>query len=292
VLALAACTGASRDSAPRAAPPGAASTTDDFGDTLSTAARAERIVSLNPVATEALFAMGAGGRVVGRTHWDATSPEAQRVADLGNGIQPNVEAVLAVRPDLIVLYASPSNRAAAASFRRAGVQTLTLRTDHIADFERLVVALGGATGDSLAARAVVDSVRQSLAVVRAMDTPSVPPSVYWYVWDEPVITIGAGSYLDELLQLAKARNVFGDLPQPSPQVTLEAIAQRNPDFVVAGPTSAARLRRDARWQAVEAVRRGRVLVYDTTLFARPGVRLGEAAHSLRALIDSAVRARQ
>jgi ABC-type Fe3+-hydroxamate transport system substrate-binding protein len=120
---------------------------------------------------------------------------------------------------------------------------------------------------------------------------TAPPTVFWNVWDAPVITIGAGSYLDELVRVAGARNVFGDIAQPSPQVTLESVAQRNPDFVLAGPNSAERLRADARWRSVAAVRDGRVIAIDTTLVGRPGVRMGEAARHLRALLDSALRAR-
>ena len=263
---------------------------DDFGDTLRLAARPARIVSLNPVITEALFAIGAGARVTGRTHWD-TYPEAARaVPDLGNGMQPNVEAVLATKPDLVVLYASNGNRAAAAAFRRAGVPTLALHTDVRGDLWKALEWLGRVTGDSAQARATIDSVKASLDAVEKAARTDAPPTVFWNVWDQPVITIGAGSYLDELMRTAGARNVFGDLAQPSPQVTLESVAQRNPDFILAGPNSAARLRTDARWRSVAAVRNGRVLVVDTTLVGRPGVRMGEAARHLQVLIDSAVSA--
>ena len=263
---------------------------DDFGDTLRLAARPARIVSLNPVITEALFAIGAGARVTGRTHWD-TYPEAARaVPDLGNGMQPNVEAVLATKPDLVVLYASNGNRAAAAAFRRAGVPTLALHTDVRADLWKALEWLGRVTGDSAQARATIDSVKASLDAVEKAARTDAPPTVFWNVWDQPVITIGGGSYLDELVRTAGARNVFGDIAQPSPQVTLESVAQRNPDFILAGPNSAARLRTDARWRSVAAVRNGRVLVVDTTLVGRPGVRMGEAARHLQVLIDSAVKA--
>jgi len=263
---------------------------DDFGDTLSLAERPRRIVSLNPVITEALFAIGAGARVTGRTHWDTYPAAALAVPDLGNGMQPNVEAVLATRPDLVVLYASNGNRAAAAAFRRAGVPTLALHTDVRADLWKALEWLGRVTGDSVRARATIDSVRASLDAVERSARTAGRPSVFWNVWDAPVITIGAGSYLDELVRTAGARNVFGDLAQPSPQVTLESVAQRNPDFILAGPNSAVRLRADARWRSVAAVRNGRVLVVDTTLVGRPGVRMGEAARHLRALIDSAMKA--
>lgn len=286
ILLALACGSPARE---RAAVPDTVVVVDEFNDTLRLAAPARRVVSLNPVTSEAIFAIGAGDRLVGRTHFDGTPAAVRQVPDVGDGLQPNVEAVLAVRPDLVVLYAAEANRAAAAALRRAGVQTLAVRTDRIADLSRVLHALAVAVGDSAAARVVTDSVQRSLGAVRR--APDSRLTVFFHVWDAPVITIGGGSYLDELATLVGARNVFGDVAKPSPQVTLESVAQRNPAFVLAGPTAAARLRSDPRWRAVRAVRDGRVLVLDTALFSRPGVRMGEAAHALRTLLDSAARTR-
>lgn len=257
---------------------------DDFADSIRVGAPPRRIVSLNPVTTEILFALGAGGRVVGRTHWDLYPDAARAVSDLGNGIQPNVEAVVGVHPDLVVLYASQVNRAAARELRRAGIATLALRMDHLADFSRAVALLARSTGDSAAGAALVDSVERSLKQVRDRPHPAVPPRVFWFIWDPPLYTIGRGSYLDELVVIAGATNIFADIEAPSPQVTLEEIVRRNPDFILTGPQNAAKLRASEAWRAVPAVREGRVLVVDTTLVGRPGVRLGEAARHLRVLI--------
>lgn len=257
---------------------------DDFGDTIAAAPPAQRIVSLNPVTTELLFALGAGNRVVGRTHWDLYPDSARTVPDLGNGMQPNVEAVLGAHPDLVVLYAGQSNRAAAAQLRRAGVRTLAIRDDHISDFRRTVALLARATGDTAAGVVIADSVERSLGAVSAQPRPAKPVTVFWHVWDSPILTIGRGSYLDELVTIAGAKNVFGDLTDPSPQVTLEEIVRRNPDFILVGPASAKALRASPLWRSVPAVRDGRMLIVDTLLVGRPGIRLGEAARSLRALI--------
>lgn len=257
---------------------------DDYGDTIVAARPAQRIVSLNPVTTELLFALGAGTRVVGRTHWDLYPDAAKAVSDLGNGMQPNVEAVLGAHPDLVVLYAGQSNRAAAAQLRHAGVRTLAIRDDHISDFRRTVMLLARATGDTIAGTAIADSVERSLAAVAARPRPDKPVTVFWHVWDSPILTIGRGSYLDELVTIAGAKNVFGDLADPSPQVTLEEIVRRNPDFILVGPASAKALRASPLWRSVPAVRDGHLLIVDTLLVGRPGIRLGEAARSLRALI--------
>lgn len=257
---------------------------DDFADSIRAGAPPRRIVSLSPVTTEILFALGAGGRVVGRTHWDLYPPAARAVADLGNGMQPNVEAVVGVHPDLVVLYASQANHAAARQLRRAGIATLALRMDHLADFSRAVVLLARATGDSAAGAVLIDSVERSLKQVRERPRPAVPPRVFWFIWDPPLYTIGRGSYLNELVELAGATNIFADMETPSPQVTMEEIVRRNPDYILTGPQNAAKMRASEAWRAVPAVRQGRVLVVDTTLVGRPGVRLGEAARHLRVLI--------
>ncbi len=257
---------------------------DDFGDTIVVGAPATRVVSLNPVATEMLFALGAGRRVVGRTHWDLFPDAARAVPDLGDGMQPNVEAVLGARPDLVILYAGNANRGAARRLRRAGIATLAIRTDHVADFRRTVRLLSRAVGDTDAGNQLADSVERSLRAVSGRPRPAKPPTVFWLIWESPLYTIGGGSYMSELVEAAGARNVFGDLAAASPQVTMEELVRRDPDYILTGPVGAAHIRSGPAWRAVPAVRAGRILVVDTTLVGRPGVRLGEAARHLRALI--------
>ena len=268
--------------------PAAPADTDGFGMSLPVdASSAARVVSLNPAATELLFAIGADSRLVGRSSWDEFPAEAERIPALGDGIRPNVEAVLAVRPTLVVLYATPDNRAAADAFRRAGVRVMALRVDHIDDFMRLTSQLGTATGAEARARAVRDSVSRTLERVRALASTQPRRTVVWPAWLSPVMVIGGGSYLDELLEIAGARNVFHDDPSPSPAVSVEEIARRDPGFVVASAATIARLRADAGWQSVAAVRAGRFLVDDPALSGRPSVTLCMAATVLaRALHPS------
>lgn len=263
---------------------------DDFGDTLRLVAPATRVVSLNPVTTELLFALEAGQTVVGRTSWDLYPEAAKAVTDVGNGMGPNVEAVLGQRPDLVLLYASESNRLAAQQLRAAGVMTLTHRTDKIADLQRVIPIIASAIGADSLGRLVADSVGRSVESVRALPRATDTVSAYWHIWDAPLLTIGGGSYLSELLAVAGAHNVFDDMTQPSPQVSMEEIARRDPDVVLAGPNAAERIRTSPTWQSVRAVREGRVIVIDTTIVGRPGVRMGEAARFLRrVLVDSLPR---
>jgi len=263
---------------------------DDFGDSVRVGPAPKRIVSLSPATTEILFTLGAGSRLVGRSDYDTFPDSARLVPSLGMAIPPNVEAVLGARPDLVVLHASGSNRAAARRLRAAGVNTVSLEINRISDFRRAVTLLGAIVGDSARAKTVTDSVDRTLERVRSA-TASLPrPTVFWHIWDAPLITIGAGSFMNELVEIAGARNVYADITGPSERISLEDVARRNPDFILAGPDGAAVIAGDERWKIVGARRAKRVLIVDTVLVARPSVRLGEAAVSLAKLLhEGAVR---
>ncbi len=277
-LLLAACT--TSNESPVATP----ALVDDYGVSIGPATAAQRIISLNPTTTEILFALGAGERVIGRSRWDQWPVEARTVPEVGDAIRPSVERILAARPDLVLLYASGDNRAAAATLSAAGVAVVALRIDRLADFDRAVRTLGHVTGLEAAADAAVDSVERSLARVREAMRAVPRPRVFVHVWVNPLIAIGGGSYLSELIDIAGGRNVYAERPEPSPQVSFEDLVRREPQVILAGPAEAARLRTDARWADVRAVREGRVLAYDTMLVARPSMRLGEAARALALLL--------
>jgi iron complex transport system substrate-binding protein len=270
---------------------GANGLVDDFGDTLRAAGpRPERIVSLNPATTEMLFAMGEGGRVVGRTRWDTYPPAAMSAADLGDGLRPNVEAVLSVHPDLVVLYAAADNRDAAARLRAAGIATLSVRDDRLADFRRVVSLLGRALHDSVAAQHVADSVAASLDRVSAATANMPPVTVVWPIEVAPLRVIGGGSYLNDLLTDAGGRNVYGAMSDPSPQVSLEDVLQRDPSVVLTTAATARAMRVDPRWQQWLGDTGHRILVPDTALVGMPSVRMGAAAaHLVQLLHPEATR---
>ena len=263
----------------------AASDTDDFGvpfphDTLV----GTRVVSLVPAATEIIFAIGGGNRLIGRTTWDLFPDSAKLVPNVGDGIRPNIEVVLAAKPTLVVLYASTENRTAAAAFTKAGIAVMAIRVDRIADFVRLTKQLGLTLNAQQRAQQVVDTVKATLEKVRVAVAGANRPTVVWPLYDTPVYVVGNGSFLSELLDIAGAANIFADLTKPSPEVTVEQIAHRDPAFVLTSPSSVKRMEVNATWQTVRAVREKHLLLVDTLLVSRPTVTLGMAAVSLARLL--------
>jgi iron complex transport system substrate-binding protein len=257
---------------------------DDFGDTIRLTGGATRIVSLNPTTTEILFALGAGLRVVGRSTYDIYPDSARLVPDLGGGIRPNVEAILAARPDLVLLYASNDNRVAAQRLRAGGIATASFKVDSIAEFERLTRLLGRLTGDSARGNLVADTVLRTLDSVRAAMRNLPRPTVVIPTWHEPLLVIGGGSFLSQLVEIAGGANVYADIEAPSPAVTFEDVLKRNPRYVITGPESAERIKRMPQWASLPAVREGRLLILDTNVTLRPATRLGEGAVSFAKLL--------
>jgi ABC-type Fe3+-hydroxamate transport system substrate-binding protein len=287
ILALG-CEGSVVKQATRTPSDSVAQLKDDFGNTIAFGSAPKRIVSLNPATTEILFAIGAGSRLVGRTKWDSWPDSAKFVPDIGDAFRPNIEAVLNTHPDLVILYASNDNRPAADRFHAAGIRTVTLRTDSIAQFRRTTLLLGRLTGDSIRATNVVDSVQRTLDAVRAATANLVKTTVFFHTWDKPLITIGRNSFLNELVVIAGGRNVYDDIGEASPVVTLEDVVKRNPSALLVTPIAARSILANAQWQAVAAVRAKRVFVFDTNVVGRPSVTLGMAAVNFARLLHPGV----
>lgn len=264
----------------------AAGVTDDTGRVVQLDAPPRRIVSLSPATTELLFDLGAGDRVVGRTRWCEDPPEALAVPSVGDGFAPNVEAVVARRPDLVVFYHTASNAEAIAQLEAMGIATVSLRTDRIADFERAARLLGR----------LLDRVERADSLIAALETEldslqpagsavSAVPAVAIIAWDNPPIIIGAASFLGEIVTLAGGRNVFGDVEQPSLTVSVETIVARNPDLLlVHSDDSLPGFLTRPEWRVVDAARRRRLLRVHGTEFGHPSFRVGKAVAHLRDLL--------
>ncbi len=254
---------------------------DAWGRPVALAPAARRIVSLAPATTELVFALGAGGRLVGRTTWCDWPAAAAAVPNMGNGIGPNVEAVVAARPDLVLVYPSEANRPAVAQLEQLGIRVAVVLQDAIADWRETAGTLARLLGREAAAESLLADFDARLAAARAASAPD-SPTVFIAVGANPPYAIGAGSFVSELVGLAGARNVFADIAAPSAAVSLEAVVARDPDLVlVLGPQSmAAELGRRPGWGAVAAVRRGGVVAADGGEFNRPSPRLPDAVRAL------------
>lgn len=285
VLLLAACLGGGRD-----VPAGSASIalTDDAGHAVQLAAPARRVVSLVPSVTETLIALGAGDRIVGRTEYDHDSSLAA-VPLIGRGLSPSVEAIIALRPDLVVVWASDKRGDLRGQLDNAGIATIALSVQDTSDVFRVVRLMGTALGRQAAGDTLLASLRASLKETASIAAQRSRRRVFYVVYNDPPMTAGPGTFIDQLLDIAGADNVFRDATSNWPTVSLEEVVRRDPDIVVlpVGEMSAQigeRLRSTAGWRDLRAVKNGCLALVDADLVNRPGTNVAIAARRLEVLL--------
>lgn len=246
---------------------------DADGRRVSLPGPATRVLSLVPSATLTLGALGAQGLVVARTDHD-TASWAQDLPSVGGGLQPNLEAVVAARPDLVIRFAGPQDTRTPAALDQLGIPHLAIRPDRIADVLETIRLLGRATGRDAAADSLARRLRAGLDSVRVSAEGRPPMRVAYVLGGDPPWVAGPGTYIQELLELAGGENAFGDLGSLYASVSVEEFLARRIDLVVT--PDAGRL--DARVAALSRV----VEVGDALELPGPGV--VEAARSLAAIL--------
>jgi iron complex transport system substrate-binding protein len=192
---------------------------------------ARRVVSLVPSATETLRAMGAAGVLVGRTDFD-TAPWVATLPSVGGGIEPNLEALVALEPDLVVRFAGEQDPRTPSRLDALGIEHLAVRPDRIADIYETARLLGEATGYAAAADSLVETIRGGLATVAASVRGLERVQVAYVLGGTPPWVAGPGTYIDEVVSLAGGENVFADLGALYSAVSPEELRTRDIQVVL------------------------------------------------------------
>jgi iron complex transport system substrate-binding protein len=258
---------------------------DDAGRSVELDAPARRVVSLVPAVTELVLALDAGERLVGRTRYDA-DPRIRHLPSVGGGLDPSLEALLGLRPDLVVAWDAHDGRGLRDRLDEAGVAVLAIRVEDTTGVYRSIGQMGTLLGTPREAERLAGDLRAELAAVRASLPEGPRPSVLFVMGTEAPRTPGPRTFVAQLVEVAGGRIAFDDLAQDWPQISLEEIVRRQPDLVLVpagdGRTGAAdRLRELPGWRDLRAVREGRVREVNADLVSRPGPYMGEAARLLR-----------
>jgi cobalamin transport system substrate-binding protein len=257
-----------------------------------TAGPPARVVSLAPSATELVYALGAGARLVGVCGQCDRPAEVARVPRVGGYLAPSVEATLAVRPDLVIAVPSPGNREAVRAIERAGIRVLVVRDRTLDDLWASIAALAEALGMPAEGARLATDLRQRLDGVRARLAGVAPRRVLVVVDHNPLVVVGGGTLQDELITIAGGTNVVRDVGSAWPTITLELVVARAPEVIVdagmGNEGAAAAL--FAGLTTVPAVRDGRIVGLRDDAFFRAGPRVADAAAALADLIHPGVLA--
>jgi iron complex transport system substrate-binding protein len=259
--------------------------TDARGKAVILPVKAKRIVSLSPAATEILYAVGAGKAMVGATTFCNYPAAANDLAKIGgySARTISLESIVALRPDLVIGEASMHGQLAA-QIEGAGMAFAGVTLANFDDIYLGMANFARAGGDEQTSAAAIASMKARVEAVR-IKTAAIPanrrPTVFWEVWNEPLMTAGPKTFIGMVLAAAGARNLFADISEDWPVISFEAIVARNPDWIMASETHASAvtpesLARRPGWSSLNAVRNRKIALFDGDIVSRPGPRFVEA----------------
>lgn len=207
---------------------------DDAGQTLEIERPPQRIVSLAPHLTELAFAVGAGAQLVGVDSASDYPQAARSLPRVGDSSRINFERILALKPDLVIVWMGGNRAVDIHALEKMGVPVLHTRATRLGDVARLLRLIGEASGHGAGGEAAARDFAARLAALKAPAGRRPPVGVFYQVWDRPLMTVGGQHWISDALALCGARNVFADLRGLSPAVSLEAVLQRAPALIVSG----------------------------------------------------------
>jgi len=249
--------------------------TDDFGKVITLEKPAEKIVSLAPSHTEILFAIGAGEKVVGVTTADDYPEEVKSIEKVGGFDGWNLEMILALEPDLVLNYGQ-GNEEDNKRLEEAGIVVASFMPETIEEVFTTIEKIGVLTGCSEKANEVIADMKAERDEIVAKVKDLGTKRVFYEVYNDPLMTAGPGSFIDELINLAGGENIAKDADSPYPQYDVEKLIEKNPEVYLIpndSTTTLETLKARPGFENIDAIKNSQVYLLDANIVSRPGPRI-------------------
>lgn len=258
--------------------------------TLELAEPARRIVSLAPHVSELLFEIGAGGQLVGAVQFSDYPEAAKLVPRVGDYKNLDLEALLALEPDLVIGWLSGNRSSHIEQIRRLGIPVFLTEPRRLRQIPELMRALGELSGRSAAAARVASRFETELDALRNAHQNAPSVRVFFQAWAQPLMTLNGDHLVSDAIRLCGGENVFADLPMLAPTVTVEAVLNADPQLIVTGGVGKVRSRWLEAWKSwpqLQAVKNRHLYLIDPDLLQRPTSRIVKGIRALCGYLDAA-----
>lgn len=272
----------------------AVSVVDDAGQRVTLASPAQRVISMAPHVTELLFAAGGGARIVGAMNYSDYPAAARSIPLIGSNSQIDIERVIAMKPDLLIVWQSGNTARQIAQLQGLGIPVFHSEPRKLDEVATSLLRLGQLLGTEAIAREAAGAYSAKLTALRARYAQRSPVTVFYQAWDSPLYTLNGEQIASDAIRACGGRNIFAGLKTVAPQVGVEAVVQQDPEAIVGGKLYTPQDRGLSIWQpykGMTAVRRNNLFTLDEELLTRPGPRVVDGAATLCARLDEA-RARR
>ncbi len=268
---------------------------DDAGASVTLQQPARRIISMAPHITELLFAAGGGERVVGVMNFSDYPEAAKKIALVGSSSQLDMERVVALKPDLLVVWQSGNTARQLAQLRGLGIPIFYSEPQRLAEVASSVTRLGQLMGTSPTANRVAADFRAKIASLGARYSKRAPVRVFYQIWDKPLYTLNGKHIVSDAIALCGGVNVFGNLAVKAPEVSIEAVIEQDPEAIFGGdqhdPADAG-LNIWKPFPRLQAIRQGNMFTLGGELLTRATPRMAEGAASLCEKLEQARQRRR
>ncbi len=265
-------------------------TVEDFAGRRVTLARAaERIVALSPHIVENAFSAGAGAKLVGAVSYSDFPIAARRIPRVGTHQSWSLESVIALRPDLVLLWGSGNGMEAVGTLERLGIPVFVSELRALDDIPASIRAISQLAGTPDAGAAEASRIESGFAALRARYSARAPVSVFYQIWHDPLQTVNGEHLISKLITLCGGRNIFAEAVPLAPRISLESVLGRDPAIILASGMGEARpdwLDEWQRYPGMRAVKGGGLLFIHPDLVQRPTARILDGAEQLCSQFDS------
>jgi len=262
---------------------------DDAGQVHEFSHPPQRIIALTPHITELLFAVGAGSQVVGVDSASDYPKAVQVLPRVGDYSRINFERILALKPDLVIVWVGGNRATDIHGLEKMGVPVLHTQATRLDDVARLLRLVGQASGHAGEGDAAARDFSARLSALQIRTVRQPPVSVFYQLWDHPLMTVGGSHWISDALALCGARNVFVDLRTASPVVSREAVLRRAPDLIASGSDSPDVRSQWQRFTSLPAVKNQAFVRVDADRLHRLTPRLVEGVAELCVALQPYVR---
>lgn len=266
------------------------SVTDDFARTVSLKKPARRIVALSPHATELLYSAGAGKQLVAVVSHSDYPPQARKLPQVGSANALDFERLLALQPDLVVLWGSGSGGGTLQQLTRLGLKVFVSEPRSFEDVARNVRMLGILSGHAQSSARKAEVYLKALDNLRKRYAGSMPLRVFYQIWDKPLITINGEHLISQAIKLCGGVNVFAAQTSLVPKVGREAVIKADPQVILSGRlgrTSIEWHQAWLPWNGISAVREQQLYTVNADWVQRQALRTRQGAEQICMLLDQA-----
>jgi iron complex transport system substrate-binding protein len=270
------------------------SVVDDTGVRITLAHPARRVISMAPHVTELLFAAGGGKRIVGAMNYSDYPAEARSIPSVGTNSQIDLERVIALKPDLLIVWESGNRARQIEQLARLGIPVFHSEPRRLEQVATSIERFGQLLGTGQQAQAAAADYRARIAGLAARYGHNAPVRVFYQVWDKPLFTLNDQQIVSDAIRLCGGQNIFGKLAVIAPELNVEAVLQQDPEVIVSGDEHAFGDRGVGIWKGYRsllAVKRQNLVTLDGELLTRPGPRTAQGAAQLCEAIEQARRRR-